>query len=376
MNRINYFTGLDPLRFFAALMVLLGHVDLVKSFFNIEAKSFFERMNFGGTGVNFFFVLSGFLITYLLLREKDKCTTISLKNFYMRRILRIWPLYYFILILGFFILPHIHIIDLPYFKKHFEANYMQNLLLYILLLPHVAFSIYPAVPHIGQSWSIGVEEQFYIFLPLLIKYFKNILYTILSIGLFYLLFKALIFIAYVKYPNIIWILYIKNFFVMCRFENMLIGAYGAYVFFHNRKKVLNIIYNKYTFFGAIVLIPLINWFFYDNLLQNASHIFLSICFIIIILNISTNKTVLFKLNYTWLNYLGKISYGIYMYHLMIIPMVIVLFIKLFSFDGTSFVLSLLIYVISILLSILISAISYHFFESYFLKFKSKFEFKG
>ena len=186
MNRIKYFPGLDPLRFFAALMVLLGHVDLIKSFFNLQTTTtipFFIRMDFGGTGVNFFFVLSGFLITYLLLCEKDKHTTISLKKFYMRRILRIWPLYYLILLIGFFILPHIHSITLPYFEKNLEINYTPNLILYLLLLPQVAFAIFPAVPHIGQSWSIGVEEQFYIFLPLLIKYFKNTQRIIIQVGI-------------------------------------------------------------------------------------------------------------------------------------------------------------------------------------------------
>lgn len=155
MNRVKYFPGLDPLRFFAALMILLVHVDLVKSFFNLETTTttpFFMRMDFGGTGVNFFFVLSGFLITYLLLCEKDKHTTISLKKFYMRRILRIWPLYYLILLIGFFILPHIHNINLPYFENHFQINFTPNLILYLLLLPQVAFAIFPAVPHIGQSW--------------------------------------------------------------------------------------------------------------------------------------------------------------------------------------------------------------------------------
>jgi peptidoglycan/LPS O-acetylase OafA/YrhL len=376
VNRNNYFLGLDPLRFFAALMVLLGHVDLVKSFFNLQkTTSLFERMNFGGTGVNFFFVLSGFLITYLLLSEKDKHTTISLKNFYARRVLRIWPLYYLILIIGFFILPHINVIDLSYYKKHFEINYTSNLILYLFLLPQLAFSIYPAVPHIGQSWSIGVEEQFYIFWPLFIKYFKNTQRIIINIGILYILFKIVLLVLYLKFNTVEWIVYVKNYFVMCRFENMLIGAWGAYIFFHNKTKVLNAMYNKYLFIAAIILIPITNWFLYENLLQNASHIFLSVCFIIIILNISTNKNVLFTLNYAWLNYLGKISYGIYMYHLMIIPMVIVFFIKFFSFDGTSFLLNFSIYVTSILLSIIISSISYRFFESYFLKFKSKFGFK-
>lgn len=159
---------------------------------------------------------------------------------------------------------------------------------------------------------------------------------------------------------------------MSRFENMLIGASGAYIFFANKTKVLAIIYNRYVFITALIGIPIINWFLYENFLQNASHIFQSVCFIIIILNIATNKNSLFTINATWLNYLGKISYGIYMYHLMIIPMVIVFFMKFLAFDGTSTVLNLLLYLTTILITVLVAAISYKFYESYFLKFKSAF----
>ena len=56
----------------------------------------------GGLGVIFFFVLSGFLITYLLLKEKEQTGTVNVKKFYARRVLRIWPLYFFIVLLGFF----------------------------------------------------------------------------------------------------------------------------------------------------------------------------------------------------------------------------------------------------------------------------------
>lgn len=59
-------------------------------------------------GVIFFFVLSGFLITYLLLEERRVSATVSIKKFYMRRILRIWPLYYLIVILGLFVFRTFH----------------------------------------------------------------------------------------------------------------------------------------------------------------------------------------------------------------------------------------------------------------------------
>ncbi len=100
-----YFPGLNALRFIAASAVIITHIELLKGFFGL--KSFWQNpllYNLGGLGVYFFFVLSGFLITYLLLKEKTVLNDIKIKNFYIRRILRIWPLYFFILILGLFVL--------------------------------------------------------------------------------------------------------------------------------------------------------------------------------------------------------------------------------------------------------------------------------
>ena len=94
-----YFEGLNGLRFFAALAVIITHVELIKGVFKF--KHYWNNpiiFNLGGLGVYFFFVLSGFLITYLLLSEKQKFNKIEIKQFYLRRIFRIWPLYYFIII--------------------------------------------------------------------------------------------------------------------------------------------------------------------------------------------------------------------------------------------------------------------------------------
>src|SRR5688572_30760956 len=95
-----FFKGLNGLRFFAALAVIITHVELMKGVFGLPSywqEPFF--FDLGGLGVYFFFVLSGFLITYLLLVERRQIGRISIKKFYVRRILRIWPLYYFIMVL-------------------------------------------------------------------------------------------------------------------------------------------------------------------------------------------------------------------------------------------------------------------------------------
>src|SRR5947208_1964008 len=98
--------NLDGLRFMAAWIVLLCHLEVLKPYFGfspVQARFF---SNGAQIAVTFFFVLSGFLISYLLLKEKkaNPADRINVKKFYLKRILRIWPLYYLLVVLAFFVL--------------------------------------------------------------------------------------------------------------------------------------------------------------------------------------------------------------------------------------------------------------------------------
>src|SRR5258706_10825177 len=100
-----YFKNLDGIRFFAALFVLLQHSFGFRKMYTSSGFAFLDKCfeYTGILGVNLFFILSAFLISYLLLMEKDATPTVSYRNFYIRRILRIWPLYLgYGLILTFF----------------------------------------------------------------------------------------------------------------------------------------------------------------------------------------------------------------------------------------------------------------------------------
>jgi len=103
-----FFPNLDGLRFFSFLTVFLAHIFFTRDD-DIKEESwfkFFRRIFYDGDlGVSFFFVLSGFLITYLLVKEKELTGSIHISSFYVRRTLRIWPLYYFCVFFGFIIFP-------------------------------------------------------------------------------------------------------------------------------------------------------------------------------------------------------------------------------------------------------------------------------
>ena len=141
-----YFPGLNALRFFAAFAVIVTHVELMKKYIGFQnswvdiwpkltdnihtpiqgiiAGKFSWYQPFiaeaGPLGVTFFFVLSGFLITYLLFAEKKEKGDIKIRAFYARRVFRIWPLYYLIFVLGFFILPCFETFHVPIQQKRYD----------------------------------------------------------------------------------------------------------------------------------------------------------------------------------------------------------------------------------------------------------------
>lgn len=365
-----YFNGLDALRFFAALSVLIGHVELTKHYLQLPNKvKLFEYLNFGGMGVYFFFVLSGFLITYLLLAEKQMTGSIHIGKFYLRRVLRIWPLYFLLITLGFYILPQFEFFKL--FSVSFQKNFNAQLWMYICILPNLAFSLYPPVPHIGHLWSIGVEEQFYLFWPVIVKMVRQIIPMLLVLIVVYLGIKVVLFfippstLGEENYRTI------KLFFGMTKFECMLIGGFGGAVLFYKKDNLLQFFYSRFIFYPSIILFPLFGFLAaFPSSLQNVMHLPLSMVFLVIIMNIASNPNSGIKLKSTFLNYLGKISYGIYMYHFMVV-FIVVKFCRSILIDS-SWIGNILAYGVSIVVSILVAHLSYQFFEVHFIKMKTRF----
>lgn len=152
----NHLKGLDTLRALAALTVVWGHIELFKK--NKGLPNLLDNpiihLPSGRMAVILFFVISGFLITYLLVKEQTNNESISFKKFYLRRILRIWPLYYTILLLSFLL-----------FRVEYSGT---TLALCFSIFPNIAHTLGVGWPSSPQIWSIGVEEQFYLFWPLLL----------------------------------------------------------------------------------------------------------------------------------------------------------------------------------------------------------------
>jgi peptidoglycan/LPS O-acetylase OafA/YrhL len=368
-----YFPGLNGLRFWAAFLVILHHVEQFKLWQkmpNLFRNTFFEAI--GHQGVSLFFVLSGFLITYLLLAEYEKTHHIAIKNFYIRRILRIWPLYYLIMIIGFFILPRfINIGPVAQLNEHFTIK----VLLFMFMLPNVLRVTEAPVVGANQAWSVGVEEQFYIIWPLLVRTFRKvflkflIVFILLKFSVTILMAISLDYLLSPDYKYMMYLRTIQRFWDLLQIEQMSFGAIGAYVLFYKKEKILKAIYHPisqiFMVLGIIVILT-IRFKFIGQTLFDA------LLFTILIINVSTNEKFILKLENSVYSYLGNISYGIYMFHTVCISLVLTVLQKTGVDQGNWYVFNGLLYVLSVILTIIVAGLSYKYFESFFLKQKERF----
>ncbi len=360
-----YFPNLNGLRFIAAFLVIIHHIEQFKSISKLE--SYWGIVPFigiiGKLGVILFFVLSGFLITYLLLAEEHSFKTISIKKFYMRRILRIWPLYFLIIVLAFLVLPNISLFTLPgYGKDVIYHNLIFKLIFYALFFPNLALSLLGLVPYASHTWSIGTEEQYYLVWPVILKYFKkHRIFLMLFIILFYLLFAGFLATPYsdfLPFKNVF-----KAFWGTFNIDCMAIGGIYAILLF-NKSKLIDLLLNKYLFYLLILIVCVC---MYKNVRIPFVHYeFYSVLFGIIILNFACNKEISISLENKVLNYLGNISYGLYMYH----PIGIILALAISK--SINLRTNWLVYPLSFILTILLAGLSYNYFEKHFLKLKSKY----
>lgn len=372
MNKI-YLGGLNELRAIAALGVVIHHIEQFKAMNGLQISNpnlSFLVHNLGKAGVDLFFVLSGFLITYLLLQEKNNNNGhLNISKFYLRRIFRIWPLYYLIMIISFVVIPVISKLSVFEYNSSLlnsinnPANYsFKTIALYMGFLPQFGNVVVGA----SQSWSIGIEEQFYLVMPLAITVFRKKVFFIL------VLLASLVFFCLTINLNNVFsidsnIAYFFRVVSYFNFQLLLIGVVGGYLYFYNLTKVSNLTKSKFGYFSLIMLILFLSIFLvFENKLN---HFILGVLFLILILfTVNNSNKLVFKNNV--MSYLGKISYGIYMYHTVVLFLIFPLANKYFlEKEGNNIFYTLFLYLTCYIVTILISILSYEWFESKFIKFK-------
>ena len=337
----------------ASLAVVVSHTLLAGPSIGLPARE--KGLDLAGFGVTIFFALSGFLITYLLMMEKGKFHTINIKAFYIRRLLRILPLYYFYLLLAVIAISFFQLIELP-----------GTLGFYVFLSANVPFILGMAMPLVGHYWSLGVEEQFYLFWPWVVARTKRLTRILVYSIAVFILVKVALSILY-RYTGVLWPFSILS---VSRFDCMAIGALGAKLAFDDNKIFKKIVFNP--------IVEIIAWGVIALLFLNSFHIIssvdndiIAVVTVVLIMNVSLNKRKIICLDKPVLNFLGKISYGIYVYH----PLVILFSTK--TINSMDFSLTRgqkLFTVLALVLffTISIAWLSYEFFEKRFLRRKDRF----
>ncbi len=288
--------GLNGIRAIAVLSVVFSHVFVNLNKFGLpKLKNGWELANFG---VTMFFTLSGFLITFLLLKEKAEFSTISIKQFYVRRILRIWPLYYFCLIITLLVM---------YFYIHDKITGVTCF--YLFLGANIPSALGLAFPLLTHYWSLGVEEQFYLFWPWLIKKFSPLKAVVFFLILFMALKLSLRFLMPLSFAY--------QFIFLSRFDCMAIGAFGAILAYQRNNLFLKICFHPVIEIACLIVIVLIalNLLTVTDFLK---HDLYSVATLVIIINVAFNPKTVISLDNRVFEFVGKISYGIYIYHIGII----------------------------------------------------------
>ncbi len=348
--------GLDTLRAVAALSVVVGHIEMFKRSNGLKSLlhlPFFKQTG-GHTGVTLFFVLSGFLITILLIKEKKKHSSVSLKAFYLRRILRVWPLYYLILLIS-------------YSLTDFSPS-TTTMALCFSIFPNLAHSIGAGWAVSPQIWSIGVEEQFYAFWPFVVKNGKRLLFKLIAIFLFFTILPHAILFSLVRlYPNPEVMDLATKISYGITFQHLAVGGIIGVIF--STPSYVNKIKAKVKIWQAwvVMLIPFVLWFsgFHTNLFKDEIYAVLFGLTLLLLTTVVQDKVS----EFAPLKFLGKISYGLYMYHWLIL----ILIFKLDFLPKENETLhSFLLYGLTLLTTIAVSTISFYFIEMRFLNLKERF----
>lgn len=363
-----HFHSIDALRFFAFLKVYFLHVPLQGEF-----PVFSYLKSGGGIGVSFFFVLSGFLITYLLVFDKIQNGQINIRKFFIRRTLRIWPLYY-LMVIVVFLLPMefkqnagLHMVGGGYdLDWKYSFTFLENYKMLILDQPIKTTPL-------TVFWSLCIEEHFYLFwiislffIPVkhLVKFF---------LGCFIIAWSARI-IEPILFENV----RIDTNDLFTNLDYFASGGILGYLVAKDFKKVSGFItkipsWIKYLVVLSVTLIVVFQKEILPYETESVFFIFRSsiigvLFTLLLVIFIPTNSAI--KIKSRVLSYLGKISYGLYVYHIIWIHVVFKYLLDRNIKIDDWLTLSIFI-VVTLGGSIMVSSLSFHFFENPFLLLREK-----
>ena len=367
-GRSVYFPNLNGMRAIGASIVMIGHVDFIKIMWGVSNVQWFPV--FGKIGVALFFSLSGFLITSLLFNELEATHTIRLKDFYIRRILRIWPLYYWVVLLGLLVLNRIPALKIPVLSDGMYQNMTALGLLNVLLIIPNFTHFY--IPYSDQRWSIIVEEQFYLIQPAIVRIFRK--RSTLVVVFCLLAFSSEIVTGLIRVSHLD--RHISSGVLGAIMEQLkylgciAVGCLACTLIYKRESRLKGFLFAvpvQWAVLVTIVALSLSSFYVWRNE-ESVDFRIYCVLFSIVVVNGALNPKNIYRLETPVLNFLGKISYGLYMYHMMCIG---IAFAIVRAVAANVVIQNILLYILSIGLTVLVSWLSFDYFESFFLKLKPR-----
>lgn len=373
-----FFPHLDGLRFISFFVVFLFHsYKTTFNYLQTTDPGMYAALKFlfqhGSLGVNFFFVLSGFLITYLLVKERELTGTIHVGKFYVRRVLRIWPLYYLCLAIGFILFPIIkqaagEVVQEsanPWYYIFFAANFD-----YLRMYPDAPNALLLIV-----LWSVAVEEQFYLTWPIILRFLpvKAYRFVFPAIILGSLMFRSF-YTGSTDHDYAV-----RNYHTYAVIGDMALGGWLAYCSVFSvrfmewiRELKKPFIFGIYA--GAVMVCLFKDYLFPPGIPVVFERLVIGIFFALIIAEQNYAKHSLFKMGQLrLLSKLGTYTYGLYCLHWLGLYVALKVIIKT-GLNQQLATTAAVEVILALVLSVCISLFTYHVYEKWFLRLKDKFAF--
>lgn len=317
-NKAKYLPSIDSLRALAVLAVIIYHIDV-------------NYLPGGFLGVDLFFVLSGYLISSLIIKEYKKTGTLNLYNFYMRRARRLLPAVYFMITVCLVFMVLFNGVLLR--KSHLDAvfGYIYSSNWWYIFHKLNYFDSFGAQSPFKHLWSLAIEEQFYMFFPLIFLIFnrrkkeegkgpslnKNFLYIVLGLILISLIIHILLF----DINNINRIYFGTD----TRAFSLLVGVVGALLYPIDKlsnptNSKENLAYSVVSIISISILITIMFYTTEYNIwLYRGGFLLVAVLGLIIIISSGKQHTFISKaLSFKPIVIIGKISYSLYLWHFPII----------------------------------------------------------
>ena len=363
---------LDGIRGLAVLLVMFAHLTVTESAAWPD-RAINHVAKYGWSGVDLFFVLSGFLITGILYDAKDSDRYFG--NFYLRRVLRIFPLYYAVIFFAAVVLPR--------FTSNPDFHLDHHGLWYWTYLQNIGRAWFGAKSNfvVDVTWSLAIEEQYYVLWPLVVFYLSRraLLRVSLMLALFSVASRLVLIWAGTHFDAV----YVSTF---SHLDGISLGSWLALVARGPRglgwlKPVAWI--SATTAVAVIAGISSVQWdlpeaqFFSTPLMQAAGYTALSVFYAAVLLlavTLPAQHIIPRLLGGAWLRWFGRYSYALYLLHFPISVLVRVKFgpERIPVIAGSHMLSQLAIYVIAGGTSMLLALLSWHLLEKHCLRLKDRF----